>query len=152
MLTLIKDVGVDDCGEGVSLTNREKVSLLRRQHPSMQAIRIAETLNISRERVRQLLTEAGLPTYFRKHYGWCELCGSPMPATRKSYCSKECRTKAKRITFQCDYCGHDKVLIQAAYNAQKRRGYKHMYCSIQCRNWGKWALRDTPTDLMPSKI
>ena len=144
MLTLIKDVGVDDCGEGVSLTNREKVSLLRRQHPSMQAIRIAETLNISRERVRQLLTEAGLPTYFRKHYGWCELCGSPMPATRKSYCSKECRTKAKRITFQCDYCGQDKVLIQAAYNAQKRRGYKHMYCSIKCRNWGKWALRDTP--------
>jgi len=142
MLTLIKDVGVGAFGGSINLTNREKVSLLRQQHPSMPAIRIAETLNISRERVRQLLTEAGLPTYFRKQYGWCELCGGLMPATRKSYCSKECRTKAKRVTFQCDYCGQDKVLIRAAYDAQKRRGYKHMYCSIQCRNWGKWALRD----------
>jgi len=123
-------------------TNREKVSLLRLQNPNMPATRIADALNISRERVRQLLNEAGLPTHFRKHHGWCEMCGSEMPATRKFYCSKECRTKAKRVTFQCDYCGQDKVLILAAYNAQKRRGYKHMYCSVPCRNWGKWAFRD----------
>jgi len=127
-------------------TNREMVSILRQQNPSMPAIRIAEILKISRERVRQLLTEAGLPTHFIKQYGWCELCGGAMPATRKSYCSKECRTKGIRVTFQCDYCGQDKVLIRATYNAQKRRGYKHMYCSIQCRNWGKWAFRDKTTD------
>ena len=126
----------------VNTTNREKVSLLRQKDPSMPAVRIAEVLNISRERVRQLLSEAGLQTQFRKHYGWCELCGSRMPSNRKTYCSNECRTAAKHVTFQCDYCGQDKVLTWSVYNAQKRRGYKHMYCSIQCRNWGKWALRD----------
>jgi RNA polymerase-binding transcription factor DksA len=126
----------------MSITNREKVSLLRQKDPSMPAVRIAEALNISRERVRQLLNEAGLPTYFRKYYGSCELCGGDIPSSRKAYCSNECRTQAKRITFQCDYCGQDKILIRAAYNAQKRRGYKHMYCSIKCRNWGKWALRN----------
>ena len=123
-------------------SNRDLVMSLRQLNPSMPAIRIAEALNISRERVRQLLNEAGLPTYFRKQYGLCELCGGAMPPTRKFYCSTPCRTKAKRVTFQCDYCGRDKVLILAAYNAQKRRGYKHMYCSVQCRNWGKWAFRD----------
>jgi len=122
-------------------TNRGKVYLLRQQNPKMPAIRIAEILNISRERVRQLLNEAGLPTSFPKQYGWCALCGGAMPANRKAYCSKECSTKGKRVTFQCDYCGQDRVLIQSAYNAQKRRGYKHMYCSIKCRNWGKWAFR-----------
>ena len=125
----------------IKLTNREKVSLLRQATPDMPAIRIAEALNISRERVRQLLSEAGLQTHFLRHYGWCTLCGSAMPATRKDYCSNKCRTTAKRVTFQCDYCGKDKTLIRAAYNAQKRRGYKHMYCSVQCRNLGKWALR-----------
>ena len=123
-------------------SNRDLVVSLRQLNPNMPAIRIAEALNISRERVRQLLNEADLPTYFRKQYGLCELCGSEMPPNRKFYCSAPCRTKAKRITFQCDYCGRDKVLILAAYNAQKRRGYKHMYCSIQCRNLGKWAFRD----------
>ena len=123
-------------------SNREMVRGLRQLDPSMPAIRIAEALNISRERVRQLLNEAGLPTCFRKQYGLCELCGGEMPPNRKFYCSTPCRTKAKRVTFQCDYCGRDKVLIRAAYNAQKRRGYKHMYCSVQCRNWGKWAFRD----------
>ena len=124
-------------------TNREKVSLLRQSHPNMQAIRIAELLNIARERVRQLLISIGLPTCFHRHYGWCELCGNAIPATRKVYCSSECRTQAKRVTFQCEYCGQNKVLILAVYNAQKRRGYKHMYCSIQCRNWGKWTFRGT---------
>ena len=128
-----------------TLTNREKVLLLRQTYPSMPASRIAKAIHISRERVRQLLNEAGLQTQFRKHYGWCELCGAEMPSNRKVYCSQECRTTAKRVTFQCDYCGRDKVLILAAYNAQKRRGYKHMYCSVQCRNWGKWAFRDSTT-------
>ena len=41
-------------------SNREKVLSLRQQDPSMPAIRIAEALNITRERVRQLLNEAGL--------------------------------------------------------------------------------------------
>ena len=53
-------------------SNRDLVLSLRQLNPSMPAIRIAEALNISRERVRQLLNEAGLPTCFRKQYGLCE--------------------------------------------------------------------------------
>ena len=43
-------------------------------------------------------------------------------------------------SFNCDYCGHSKEILQSVYSAQKKRGYKYMYCSISCRNFGKWAV------------
>ena len=123
-------------------SNRDKVLALREADPSLAAVRIAEILTITRERVRQILKQEGLPTQIPKHYGYCALCGKDKPATRTSYCSTECRFEATRTTFSCAFCGTSKTLRRSAYNAQVRRGYKHMYCSVECRQRGNWAFRD----------
>ena len=107
-----------------------------------EKIRIAEILDITRERVRQILKDAGLPTYIPRHYGFCKLCGQDIPATRTTYCSAKCRTKASQITISCTFCGNSKTLRRSAYNAQVKRGYKYMYCSVECRQRGNWAFRN----------
>ena len=52
-----------------ALTNSQKVFALREGDPTLPAIRIAEILFITRERVRQILKKAGLPTYIPRTYG-----------------------------------------------------------------------------------
>ena len=49
------------------ITNRERVLELRESNPTLAAVRIAEILDITRERVRQILKDAGLPTYIPRH-------------------------------------------------------------------------------------
>ena len=124
------------------ITNRQRVLELREANPTLAAVRIAEILNITRERVRQILKDEGLPTYIPRHYGFCALCKKDIPATRTRYCSATCRTKAAQVTFECVLCGNSKTLRRSAYNTQVRRGYKRMYCSVVCRQKGNWAFRD----------
>lgn len=119
-------------------TTRERIVTLRSNHPTLPAVRIAELLSVSRERVRQILKTEGLPTRVRPYYGSCVVCGNDLESGRKAYCSTACRSIDCRVSFRCDYCGQPKEVLQSVYNAQKRRGYKFMYCSIQCRNFGKW--------------
>ena len=119
-------------------TTRERFVTLRSNHPDLPAVRIAELLSVSRERVRQILKTEGLPTRVRPDYGNCTVCGEALKSGRKAYCSTTCRSVDCRVSFRCDYCGQSKVILQSIYNAQKTRGYKFMYCSIQCRNFGKW--------------
>jgi hypothetical protein len=124
------------------ISNRQKVFALREGDPNLAAVRIAEILNITRERVRQILKQAGLPTYIPKHYGYCALCGKDKPTSRITYCSPECKFKANRISFKCTFCGNSKTVRRSSYNTQIRRGYKHMYCSVECRQRGNWVFRD----------
>jgi len=119
-------------------TTRERIVTLRSNHPKLPAVRIAELLSVSRERVRQILKAEGLPTRIKSYYGDCKVCGEAREPGRKSYCSLACRSADCRVSFRCDYCGQTKELLQSVFNAQKRRGYKFMYCSVNCRNFGKW--------------
>jgi len=119
---------------------RNRIKLLRSNYPDLPAIKIAEMLSISRERVRQCLVAEGLPTKIRPDYGNCEVCGTALKSGRKAYCSIKCRSIDCRVSFRCDYCGQTKAVLQSVYNAQKKRGYKYMYCSIKCRNFGKWEV------------
>jgi len=123
-------------------SNRDKVLALRESNPNLPAVRIAEILMITRERVRQILKQEGLPTYIPRHYGYCRWCRKDKPTSRTTYCSTECRFEATRITFTCTFCGIPKRLRRSVFNAQMRRGYKHMYCSVECRQRGNWAFRD----------
>ena len=119
---------------------RNLIKKLRSNYPDLPAVKIAEMLSISRERVRQCLVAEGLPTKIRPDYGNCEVCGTALKSGRKAYCSTKCRSIDCRVSFRCDYCGQTKSVLQSIYNAQKRRGYKYMYCSISCRNFGKWEV------------
>jgi len=100
-------------------TTRERIVTLRSNHPNLPAVRIAEFLSVSRER---------------------KVCGEGLESGRKAYCSQACRSVDCRVAFRCDYCGQSKEVLQSVFNAQKRRGYKFMYCSISCRNFGKWSV------------
>ncbi len=117
---------------------RNLIRTLKLNQPDMPAVEIAKLLSISKERVRQCLVAEGLPTRVRPDYGECEVCGTALKAGRKAYCSTACRSIDCRVSFRCDYCGQAKAVLQSVYNAQKRRGYKYMYCSHQCRSFGKW--------------
>lgn len=124
------------------ISKKQRVLALRETDPSLPSVRIAETVGLTRERVRQILKEAGLPTYLPRHYGYCASCGNDIPRGRTLYCSLECRHAAVRVTFNCALCGTSKTLRRSAYNAQVRRGYKNMYCSVGCRQQGNWVFRD----------
>lgn len=124
----------------MELTNRERILELRREDPQLAAVRIAEMLSISRERVRQILEGEGLPTAFYKDYGICTICGEVKPGPQQ-YCSKKCSYEAHRVRFNCALCGESKQLLRSQYNAQVRRGYERMYCSRLCRNRGKWVFK-----------
>lgn len=130
----------DDLPE-LRISTRQRVVTLRSRYPTLPAVRIAELLSISRERVRQILKTEGLLTRIKPDYGSCIVCGTALEIGRKSYCSIACKSADCRITFRCDYCGQSKEILQSVYNAQKRRGYQYMYCSIRCRNNGKWIVR-----------
>ena len=119
-------------------TTRERIVTLRANNPNLPAVRIAELLSVSRERVRQILKAEGLPARVKPYYGACKVCGDNLESGRKAYCAIACRSVDCRVSFRCDYCGETKEVLQSVYNAQKRRGYRFMYCSISCRNFGKW--------------
>jgi hypothetical protein len=119
-------------------TTREQIVTLRANHPKLPAVRMSELLSVSRERVRQILKAEGLPTRVKPYYGECKVCGEDLESGRKAYCSTACRSVDCRVSFRCDYCGEAKEVLQSIFNAQKRRGYRFMYCSISCRNFGKW--------------
>jgi hypothetical protein len=125
----------------IVLSNSQKVLALREGDPTLPAIRIAEILLITRERVRQILKKAGLPTYIPRTYGFCKACGASKSTYRKVYCSAACRFAHSKITFQCEFCDNSKTIGRSSYDAQVRRGYKHMYCSVGCRQRGNWAFR-----------
>ena len=119
-------------------TTRERIVTLRTNNPNLPAVQIAEFLSISKERVRQILKTEGLPTRVKPYYGNCKVCGGDLKSGRKAYCSFACRSADCSVSFRCDYCGQSKEVLQSVFNAQKKRGYKFMYCSISCRNFGKW--------------
>ena len=130
---------------------RSLVKALRSNHPDIPAVEIAELLSISRERVRQILKTEDLPTRIKSepvYYGECKVCGGGLLIGRKTYCSVECRSIDCRVSFRCDYCGQTKEILQSIYEVQKRRGYKYMYGSVSCRNYGRWeALRLQPVNV-----
>jgi hypothetical protein len=121
----------------------QKVLQIREQSPELPAVKIAEMLSLSRERVRQILNEFGLPTKIPRDYGLCAYCNGQMSPGQKRFCSAECRSESIKVTFICDYCQQPKKVIRSVYKASIKRGYKHMYCSKDCRNHGKWLYLKT---------
>ena len=67
-------------------TTRERIVTLRANNPNLPAVRIAEFLAVSRERVRQILKAEGLPTRVKPYYGDCKVCGESLESGRKAYC------------------------------------------------------------------
>ena len=130
----------------------ENVVNLRRKNPCLTLQEIGEKCGITRERVRQHLKEAELPTVgLGKKY--CHYCGKHLNVGEKykslapnktvsfhHYCCFSCWDiirPGKTIMLECEVCGilfprkESLVIIRLG-----RREYQHVFCSKKCQ--GKW--------------
>ena len=120
----------------VEITTITAVKAIKNKYPCMKAIRIAEIFGVSRERVRQILQEAELPTHnYQKHY--CKYCGKEITKlTWKKhyprYCSPECKFNVSHIPLSCSNCGKLFYVIQSL-GIKKSTKHKYVFCSNNCK-------------------
>jgi hypothetical protein len=157
------------------MTTRQTVIDLRTAHPDWTLDKIGQTVDRTRERVRQILISEGLehrstkaaysrlPSHLKKGKP-CKKCGTPVPYVERSYgngyrggsypryCSIECRPKEEEIELICFYCDKPYVLTVPQANSRQRRvtngRYKATYCSHACSTRAYWDVvhGKTPND------
>ena len=128
---------------GKEKPNKEKIKMFREIDPTRTATSMAKELNITRERVRQILNDLGLPTAFLKPQRICDNEGCNNKIKRNDAaktCSREC-FKAHRIgSFICAYCGKENKTAKYLIKLQKSR-YKNMHCTHSCASKAYWAKK-----------
>ena len=108
---------------------RPQVVILRKEHPSWVLEQIAREVNVSRERVRQILETEGLPTRHPKKVRLCKICGNPTRNANK-YCDA-CYISWKAscwIEVTCNQCGKPKYRLISQY----REARPH-FCDNKCK-------------------
>lgn len=128
-------------------SKREWVAEIRRQNPCAKLEEIGRHVGLSRERVRQLLKEAGLQAKSLGHREQltlrCAICGSenmvfPSKATSKNYaCSDACRLDIYHPWVACDNCGRLERRTLCSLMRAGRLGHQKLYCSNAC----KWSSK-----------
>ena len=132
---------------------------LRENSPHISLAEIARDVGLSRERVRQLFNEWGIPTIspagclrcgivprkyiknafcsmhcYKVHQRsnlHCSHCnGIIMWHKFRDYCSDECYKAA--YTLVCEICGKEFATRRGEYNARIKNGYQHVFCSRVC--------------------
>ncbi len=92
------------------MTARDVVIELRKINQCATLQVIGDAVGVTRERVRQILSDAGLPTAHWKQRYLCIVCGGEIKDRRRRYrhspfCSNECSHKYYYLTLICDMCG-----------------------------------------------
>lgn len=115
--------------------NYNKAIELRKATPCLTLQEVGDKLGVSRERVRQLLNRAELPTMHYKVTNRCSKCGVEVPKSNRSGLCKECKEESHRVPLICDQCGElfYRGQHQVISQSQPHTGY---YCSRQC--YGKY--------------
>ena len=116
--------------------NKQRVLDIRKKDPLRKAIDIAWEIGISRERVRQLLNELGLPTNLKnpKKIYLCRGCGRSILYTqRRTMLCAICKTKSNYQLVTCEVCGKQFPRRNCVVTATKKRGYEHVFCSYSCK-------------------
>ena len=86
------------------MINRELVKTARLKNPCATLQQIGNDIGITRERVRQILSEEGLNTSAWKQTYYCLNCDKEI-ATGRKFCSKRCDSDYTRIQIECPVCG-----------------------------------------------
>ena len=116
--------------------NFAKVVEYKIAHPNVQPLAIADVVNLSPQRVIQILIAAGLPHgKFRAETRACKECGKT--TTHISFCSNACRYKWHTVELVCEVCGNTfsrdlKYVTQGI----RKNGLQHVCCDKRC--FGKW--------------
>lgn len=126
---------IDEFCSLAKTNTRKQVIELRCADLFMTLSDIAKRVNISRQRVHQILLEEGLPTkhLIQKYLYKCPVCGT---VSTLKFCSVACKKKWQQIQIVCSRCG--KLFIRDRH--QFLTNYRHhsnaLFCSKDCAN--KW--------------
>jgi DNA-directed RNA polymerase subunit RPC12/RpoP len=113
---------------------KDQVIELRQKRLCSTCQDIATRVGISRERVRQILKRAGLPTLRYRAPYLCADCGKPLNRiNNKSGLCLECRIKSNRVPLICDTCGKLFYRKKAEIMSQSQP-HTGFFCSKSC--WG----------------
>jgi hypothetical protein len=106
---------------------------------------IGRAFRISRERVRQILTRAGVDTQTieteKRKRLWRECsCGKLFYGgdKRRKSCSAKCRSKRHHFVYECELCGKPHTVFKSASKRMANR-----FCSNSCR--GAWLSKSLKT-------
>ena len=118
---------------------RKWVVNIRRGNPCAKLYQIAQRVGVTKERVRQILYDEGLPTSAVILRIACMVCGKR--TRNKKFCSHECQLEYHLIPLTCEVCGRvfkrKKAWIMASYRyTPNADGSPHIFCDKHCH--GKW--------------
>lgn len=130
---------------GVKPNYKRKLAMVstRLRNPCATLEQIGGKFGVSKERVRQVLSEANAPTKSIriKNQYHCLNCGKLIQTQGKKFCSHECQHLYSQIPIKCSECGEifhiSKSQLFARETRRKVEGY---WCSKQC--FGKWLSRN----------
>ena len=118
-------------------SKRLKVIYLRENFPELTLREIGEKVDLTRERVRQILTTANLATKSLARIATplplCATCNKTLAHKRLKFCNQKCQFPNGKTTFQCEYCKESKTVMTSVYKARIQRNVK-IYCSRICRD------------------
>lgn len=102
-----------------------------RQNPCVPITKLGEKFGVTRERIRQIKTRAGIKNNSRDFKGkHCLQCGRKLPQINKGGFCNKCRRAGGIIPLICDECG--KLFY-------RRKGHilnyyrEHYFCSNKCK-------------------
>ena len=111
-----------------------KVLQYRRKNPNMRTSEIGKLVGLTRERVRQLLKEAGLSTRVAsKPQRYCSICEKPVSG--ETITCRPCIQSEAWITVLCATCGGDKAVRKSThrYRQKEESNYNNKYyCNREC--------------------
>lgn len=128
-----------------------KVIAIRQSNPCATLQLIGDQVGLTRERVRQILSGAKLPTvgYVERKIYHCMNCGKETPNLK--FCSMKCRSEYTWVEAACDECGKLFPITQSALITRLNRNRSNkIRCSRHCN--GKWLSREYGFAVHPSHI
>ena len=118
-------------------SKRLAVIHLRENFPELTLREIGEKVDLTRERVRQILTDANLTTKSLARIATplplCATCNKTLHNKRLKFCSQKCQYPNGQTTFQCAICGSYQTVMTSVYKARMKRN-STIHCSRTCRD------------------
>ncbi|MFP3976170.1 MAG: hypothetical protein ACLFVK_08115 [Dehalococcoidia bacterium] len=111
---------------------------MRIEHPELSLSQIATQVGRTKERVRQVLVEEGLPTRALRPKRYCPNCGKEVTHSSRKFCSQACYHDYHRTMLRCGFCGREFRRTKSRAHIDKKRN-KYTFCSKTCQ--GKWLAR-----------
>ena len=120
---------------------RQGVKKTREANPCATLQQIGDKYGVTREWVRQILSQEGLPTaaIIEKHLIYCLNCGKETSTPK--FCNLDCFSAYHHIEVVCSQCDKLFPLRRSTLIAHVKRNTSGLlFCSMRCQ--GKWASKN----------